>query len=117
MIMMRRYVLGVLLVAVVALSTQSSAQESQQDLCRVMGVIETLINADGPLKHCRDGDVAHFQIDQTRVSPAIVASRYCDFAASIFTDTLPGNNIAHLVCRYKWKWAKDVERTRHPNSQ
>lgn len=99
-------------------SVPSGAEEPRgEELCNVMGLISTLFGKDGPLIRCREGDIAHFQVDKTLVSPASVAARYCDFSFQILTDTLPNSPTIHLVCRYKWKWAKEVEMTKHPDAR
>ncbi len=100
------------------LSSPIEAEEPYpEELCKVMVFIETLFGKDGPLKGCRDGDTAHFQINKTLVSPASVAARYCDFNFQILTDTLPKSGLTHLVCKYKWIWAKQVEMEKHPDSR
>jgi hypothetical protein len=100
------------------LSFPSEAEEAHpEELCNVMGLISTLYSKDGPLNRCREGDIAHFQIDQSLVPVATVAARYCDFSSQILTDTLPDSKTAHLVCKYKWKWAKQVEMNKHPDAK
>ena len=85
------------------------------DLCNVRPLITTLIGADGPLDHCNKGDVVHFQIDASKVSPASVAARYCDFGKQIFIDSAPKSSTVHVVCRYEWKGAKAATVTKNPD--
>ena len=100
------------------ISFPSGAEEPYpEELCNVIIIIESLYGKDGPLNRCRIGDTVHFQINKTLVSPASVAARYCDFNFQILTDTLPNSPTAHLVCKYKWKWAKDVEMKKHPDAR
>jgi hypothetical protein len=99
------------------LSFPIQAEENfPEELCDVMGQITAFFGKDGPLNNCREGDIAHFQIYKTLVSPATVAARYCDFKHQVLTDTLPNSKIAHLVCKYKWKWGKQVEMKKHPDA-
>lgn len=94
-----------------------SAADVPTELCNLSTQISTMFSDDGPLKGCRNGDVVHFIVDKTRVSPATVAARYCNFTHQIITDTIAGNSLTHVVCKYQWKWAKDVQRQRHPDAQ
>ena len=88
----------------------------QTDVCNIDKQVTQMFHKDGPLKGCNTGDIAHFQIDRTLVSPATVAARYCDFSSEIIVDTIASNNVAHLVCRYKWKWSKSVTMQKHPDT-
>ena len=101
-----------------SLSSPIEAEEPYpEELCNVKIFIESLYGTDGPLNRCRIGDTVHFQINKTLVSPASVAARYCDFNFQILTDTLPNSGLTHLVCKYKWKWAKESRMEKHPDAR
>lgn len=87
-----------------------------QDVCKVTELITQMSTKDGPLDHCLEGDVAHFQIDPEWVPYSSVAARYCDFSREILVEVNPSGSPVHLVCVYHWKWAKQVKRKPHPDA-
>ena len=96
----------------------SEAEETYpEELCNVMSLISSFQGKDGPLDRCREGDIVHFQIEKALVPIGAVAARYCNFDQEILVDTLPNSTISHLVCKYKWKWGKDVKMEKHPDAQ
>ena len=105
------------LMAPISISSTYAEEKPPTEICNVSSLISTFVGKDGPLKGCRKGDIAHFQIDKTQVPPATVAARHCDFTHQIMVDTIPRNKIAHLVCKYKWKWAKQVDMLKHPDAR
>jgi hypothetical protein len=115
---MRRAILWGLAVVVPAVAA-SAADKPQIDYCNVAELIETTIGVDGPLKGCNPGDTAHFQIDTRHVAYSTVVARYCDLSASVVVEPHPDprNWLTHVVCRYQWKWAKQVTRQKHPDSK
>lgn len=114
---LRPFFCGILSV-IVAISA-SAAERPQVDLCNVDGLIETTIGLDGPLTGCNAGDIAHFQINTGRVSYSTIVARYCDLTASVVIEPHPDpkNQLTHVVCRYHWKWAKQVTPQKHPDSK
>lgn len=101
---------------IVILSTYHSVTDAKSaELCNVPGLIETMFGKDGPLEGCQSGDTIHMQINSGLVSPAMVSARYCDISKSIIIEYAPTSNLAHLVCSYDWKWAKDTPRMKHPD--
>lgn len=112
---MQRY--SIILTAFLTAMAIGTTGTQAQEVCNVTGLISTIFGTDGPLKNCNEGDVAHFQIDVALVPPATVAARYCDFDHQIFTDIPLEAGTGHLVCKYKWKWAKQVEMKKHPDAR
>lgn len=105
------------LVLVVLVAQANAAEKPPVELCNVGGYIQANIGKDGPLKGCNVGDTAHFQIDISRVAYASIVARYCDLAASVVVERHPDptSSIVHVVCRYQWKWAKEVTKEKHPD--
>lgn len=101
-------------------NTHVYSQPIQTDLCNVRGFIEslstpTLEPLSGPIKGCVKGDAIHFQIDGTKVPYAPIVARYCDLTETVVVENF--NQYVHVVCGYKWKWAKEVTRTKHPDAR
>lgn len=93
------------------------AEAHAEDVCNVDKLVTGLIGKDGPLSRCNPGDIAHFQIDSNMVAWSNVAARYCDFDRQVLIELQPGGNLVHVVCSYKWKWAKEVTMEKHPDAQ
>ncbi|CAN0505022.1 unnamed protein product, partial [Discosporangium mesarthrocarpum] len=104
---------AVLVLVLSILSTSAGANE----ICNVNALVTSTFGKDGPLQGCEQGDIAHFQVDTTLVAWSNIVARYCDFDRQILVEHQPGGNIDHVVCSYKWKWAKDVTMDKHPDSQ
>lgn len=97
----------------------SAADKFQVDVCNARGLIETTLGEDGPLKGCNAGDTVHFQIDTSRVAYSSIVARYCDLNSSVVIEQHPDPKVqlAHVVCRYQWKWSKDVIRQKRPDQK
>lgn len=101
-----------------ALAVQASVADSPQvEVCNVGGLVETTLGEDGPLKGCNAGDTAHFQIDTSRVAYSSIVARYCDLSSSVVIEKHPDPKVqlTHVVCRYQWKWGKQVTMQKHPD--
>lgn len=105
---------AMLLLPALMVAVATDPAHGNTELCRVEGLVVSMLGQDGPLENCREGDVVHFQIDQASVVPAVVAARYCDFSRTIHVEQGVGS-IAHLVCVYQWKWAKSATPQPHPD--
>lgn len=109
----------VLLIATPVIGEAQSAGKKQIDVCNVRGVVHTMLENNGPLKGCNPGDTAHFQVDPNRVSYSTVVARYCSLDSAVIIEKHPTKPLAavHVVCKYHWHWARNAERTLHPDVQ
>ena len=94
-----------------------SAGKKQTDMCNVIGLIDTMLKKDGPLKGCNLGDVVHFQVAPERVSYSSVVARYCNLDSAVIVEKHPTKPLGpvHVVCKYEWHWAREVKRAPHPD--
>lgn len=100
-------------------SVAQSAGKKQIDVCNVRGVVDTMLEKNGPLKGCNPGDTVHFQVDPRRVAYSTVVARYCSLNSVVIVEKHPTKPLAavHVVCKYHWHWARDAERTVHPDQK
>jgi hypothetical protein len=115
--MFTRSVAAVTGLILVAVPTVGQTQKMQTDLCNVRSPIAAMATTDGPLKGCNVGDVVHFQVDPQNVAYSSVVARYCSLDAAIVVEKHPTAPLEpiHIVCKYEWHWAKDVDRSPHPD--
>ena len=116
MINMRRVLLTLLIVFFIQLNNQRVMSDEQKiGLCSNSEVIDfdSMVGNDGPLIGCLTGDTVHFQVDPNRLPYSTVIARYCDLSQSIVIEK---RAVVHIVCQYLWKFKKDVQITRHPDT-
>lgn len=104
--------------ALILLASPAQGAE-QQDICNVQELIKAMGGIDGPLEGCRTGDIAHFQIDPKAVAYSSVVARYCSLDSTIIIEKHPTAplGIVHIVCKYRWRWAKSGTRRAHPDKK
>ena len=91
----------ILMASTILALTATNAQAAS--LCKVSSLTDTMFTKNGPLKRCDLGNTVYFQVAHKELSPATVAATHCNFEHQIMTDTVVGNPITHLVCKYQWK--------------
>jgi hypothetical protein len=104
--------------ALAALTCAGNAQaqgKPSNELCNVSGLYGGLAT-EGPLKGCNQNDVVHFQVESRQYAYSSIVARFCNLDSEVVIEQQPGGSLVHVVCKYQWRWAKQVDLTKHPDA-
>jgi hypothetical protein len=108
--------LGIIILLVLFNATVAGAQSKpQNELCNVSGLYEG-ISTEGPLNGCNQNDVVHFQVESRQYAYSSIVARFCSLDSEVVIEQQPGGSLVHVVCKYQWRWAKQVDLTKHPDA-